>query len=238
MRWTRQPLPRGRQWIQVAVVAIGAVLGFPLLTSYALHVTPASHGAVVIALLPAATAVIAVLRTKEQPGALFWGSALAGAIAAVIFALHSSGSLSTLTWPDLLLFLAVALCAIGYAEGGVLSRSLGSWQTISWTLVISLPLMTLFSGVALVHHPPSGSLTTWLAFAYLSVISMFLGFFAWYRGLALGPMSQVSLIQLSQPVMSLVWAWLLLGEHITLGTVIGGFVVIACALSAVRARVH
>jgi drug/metabolite transporter (DMT)-like permease len=65
---------------------------------------------------------------------------------------------------------------------------------------------------------------------------MFLGFFAWYRGLAIGPMAQVSQVQLVQPVLTLLWAALILRENITALTVAGGLAVIACAALAVRTR--
>ncbi|MEI7057680.1 DMT family transporter [Nocardioides sp. CCNWLW239] len=233
---TRQRPPRGRQWIQVAVVGAGVVLGFPMLTSFALTAVPASHGIVVIATLPAATAVIAVLRTKERPGPSFWAAAAVGAVAAVAFALVQGGGFGELHLADLLLFAAVIACAIGYAEGGLLSRELGSWQTISWGLVLTSPVMLLFTGIAVAQQPPTATAIEWSAFAYLAAVSMFLGFFAWYRGLAIGPMAQVSQVQLSQPVMGIAWAGLLLGEQITGTTVVGGVAVIACALVAVRAR--
>lgn len=233
---TRQKLPRGRQRIQVAVVAGGAVVGFPLLSSFALTTAPASHGAVVIALLPAATAVIAVLRTGERPTRTFWVAAFCGAAAAVAFVVLQGGRFGGLHVSDLLLFAAVIVCAIGYAEGGLLSRALGSWQTISWALVLASPLMILLTGIAMVQQPPTGTLVEWGAFAYLAVVSMFLGFFAWYRGLAIGPMAQVSQVQLTQPVMSILWAGLLLGEYIGWPTVLGGIAVMGCALTAVRVR--
>ncbi|MFT3861239.1 DMT family transporter [Micropruina sp.] len=233
---TRQKVPQGRQWLQVAVVAGGAVVGFPLLTSFALTTVPASHGAVVIALLPAATAVCAVLRTGERPAPSFWVAAAFGAVTAVTFAVIQGGGLGGLHVSDLLLFAAVIVCAIGYAEGGLLSRTLGSWQTISWALVLASPLMMVLTGMAVVQHPPTGTPAEWAAFAYLAAVSMFLGFFAWYRGLAIGPMAQVSQVQLSQPVMSILWAGLLLGEHIGWQTILGGIAVIGCALLAVRAR--
>ena len=233
---TRQRLPRGAQWLRIAVVAGGAVVGFPLLTSYALTTAPASHGAVVIALLPAATAVAAVLRARERPRRSFWIAAGVGATAAVGFALIQGGGLGGLHRSDLLLFAAVIVCAIGYAEGGLLARELGAWQTISWALVLAAPLMLLLAGISITDGAPSGAPVQWVAFAYLAVVSMFLGFFAWYRGLAIGPMAQVSQVQLAQPVMSICWAALLLHERLSWPTVVGGVVVIACALLAVRAR--
>lgn len=232
---TRQQLPSAAQALRLAVVAGGVVAGFPLLTSYALERVPASHGAVVIALLPAVTAVVAVLRAGERPGRRFWVAAGAGAVAAIAFA-GLQGGVGGFGGADLLLFGAVVVCAIAYAEGGLLARQLGSWQTIAWALVLASPLMLLLSGIAIVGQPPVASIAAWSAFAYLGGVSMFLGFVAWYRGLAVGPMAQVSQVQLAQPVMTICWSALVLGEPITVATIGGGAVVIACALIAVRAR--
>ncbi|NUS90798.1 MAG: DMT family transporter [Nocardia sp.] len=233
---TRQPLPRGGQWIRLGVVAGGVVAGFPLLTTFALTTTSAGHSAVVIALLPAATAVLAVLRGDEQPPRVFWFTAAAGAVAAMGFAAFRGGGFAAPGWADLLLFGAVVAAAFGYAEGGLLSRELGPWQTISWALVLSAPVMVTLSGVAAAVRPPTGSPAQWASFAYLGVVSMFLGFLAWYRGLARGPMAQVSQIQLVQPVLTLGWAALLLREPLTWSTALGALAVVACAAIAVRAR--
>jgi drug/metabolite transporter (DMT)-like permease len=233
---TRQRLPSGTQWARLAVVAAGIVAGFPLLTSYALTTVPASHGAVVIALLPVATAVVAVLRTRERLPTAFWVMAVVGAVAALLFASLQSGGFGQLHLADLLLFGAVVAAAVGYAEGGLLARELGSWQTVSWALVLSAPLMITLAGVSIAHQPPSATPAQWAAFGYLAVVSMYLGFFAWYRGLAIGPMAQVSQVQLVQPVLTIIWAALLLREEITWPTVLGGVAVIACAAVAVRIR--
>lgn len=161
-----------------------------------------------------------------------------GAIAAIGFATIQGGGLTHLTASDLLLFGAVVAAAIGYAEGGLLARELGAWQTVSWALVIASPLMVMLTVVAAIQQPPAGTPLEWAAFGYLAVVSMFLGFFAWYRGLAIGPMSQVSQVQLIQPVLSILWAALLLGEQITWTTILGGVAVILCAGIAVRARLN
>lgn len=233
---TRQALPRGTQWVRLAVVAGGIVIGFPFLTSFALNSTSASHGAVVIALLPAATAVMAVLRGGERPPRTFWTMAALGALAAVVFASRQGNGFGELHWADLLLFGAVVAGAIGYAEGGLLAREIGAWQTISWALVVVAPLMVVVAAVAMIGRPPAASTTEWAAFAYLSAVSMYLGFFAWYRGLAIGPMTRVSQVQLAQPVLSIAWAALLLGESLTSATILGGLAVILCAGVAVRSR--
>lgn len=234
----RQHLPSRVQWARLAIVAGGVVLGFPLLTSYALTQVPASHGAVVIAILPAATAVMAVLRGRERPPRSFWVFAALGAVVALAFASIQGGGFGHLGWADLLLFGAVLSAAIGYAEGGLLSRELGSWQTISWALVLAAPLMLVLTVVSVGFEPPHANGLEWAAFAYLAAISMFLGFFAWYRGLAIGPMAQVSQIQLTQPVMTIAWSALILGEQLTLATVLGGVAVIVCAALAVRVRLR
>lgn len=228
---TGQRLPNRSQWPRLAIVAGGVVVGFPLLTSYAMTQAPAAHAAVVIGLLPAATAVTAVLRGKERVGISFWLSAALGAVAVVTFAGLQNGGLGALHWADLLLLGAVLAAAIGYAEGGLLAREVGAWQTVSWALVLAAPLMVVLTGISVAQAPPSASGTQWLAFAYLSCVSMFLGFFAWYRGLGIGPMAQVSQVQLVQPVLSILWAALLLREELGWATVVGGLVVVLCARS-------
>ncbi|MDP9906165.1 drug/metabolite transporter (DMT)-like permease [Arthrobacter bambusae] len=241
---TRQRLPRGKQWARLAVVAAGIVVGFPLLTSFALTTAPASHGAVVIALLPTATATAAVLRGREHPPAAFWLVTAVGAVAAIGFALSQagnpapSGGFGQLNWADVLLLGAVVSAAIGYAEGGLLARELGAWQTVSWALVLALPLMAGLTALSVSQQPPSASPVQWAAFAYLGVVSMFFGFVAWYRGLAVGPMAKVSQVQLIQPVLSICWAGLLLGESLGWTTIVGGLAVIACAGIAVRVRLN
>ena len=125
----------------------------------------------------------------------------AGAVAAIGFASAQSGGIGQLQLADLLLFGAVVSAAIGYAEGGLLARELGSWQTVSWALVLASPLMVVMAAFSMASQPPSATPVQWAAFAYLGVVSMFFGFFAWYRGLAIGPMAQVSQIQLVQPVL-------------------------------------
>ncbi|WP_141396631.1 DMT family transporter, partial [Microbacterium gorillae] len=151
-------------------------------------------------------------------------------------AVAGGGGFGRVQLADGLLFAAVAVCALAYAEGGILSRSLGAWQTISWALVVAAPVMLVLTIVAVSDRPPVATPTEWLCFAYLGSVSMFLGFVAWYRGLAIGPLAQVSQIQLLQPVLSIGWAALLLGETVSGWTVLGGAAVLTCALVAVRIR--
>lgn len=224
----RERVPEQRHWKPIVFVALGTVFGFGPLVSIAMEYLPAAHGIVVVGLLPAATAIMAVLRTSERPGFAFWIACGAGVIAVMIFALaQGAGRLHV---ADLLLLAAVFLAAFGYAEGGRLSREMSGWQVICWALVFSMPvLIVLTTAIVLVEGMPHGSGNAWLSFLYLGSVSMLIGFFPWYKGLALGGVARVGQIQLVQPVMSLVWAAIMLGEHISAGTAVASLLVIASA---------
>ncbi|WP_337062887.1 DMT family transporter [Kineococcus sp. G2] len=235
---TRAPRPPLRLVPRLLLVVAGVVAGFPLLTSAALREVPAAHGAVVVGVLPAATAVAVVLRTRERPGAGFWAASAAGLVAVVAFVALSGEGLGGVGAGDALLLAAVVLAALGYAEGGLLSRELGAWQTICWALVLALPLTTTLAVVSAAGQRPEASAAGWLSFGYLAVFSMFLGFFAWYRGLAIGPMTSVSQVQLVQSVLTIAWCALFFGERVGASTVVAAAAVLVCAAAAVRARVR
>ncbi len=224
----RERLPERRHWRGIVLVALGTVFGFGLFSSIAMQTVPAAHGVVVVGLLPAATAVMAVVRAGERPKLPFWIACAAGVIAVLVFAIaQGAGALQV---EDGWLLAAVAMGALGYAEGGRLSRELGGWRVISWALVFSAPFLVAIVGAMLMRDGvPEGDAASWWSFLYLAAFSMYLGFFPWYRGLALGGVARVGQIQLVQPVFSLVWAALLLGEHISTGTALASLLVIASA---------
>ncbi len=236
LRWTGAPRPSRAQWRRLAVVAAGVVIGFPLFSSLALTTQTAAHGAVVVALLPAMTAVFAVLRAGERPSPLFWAAAAAGLLAVLAFLVAGGAVRGALTVADLYLVAAVVLCGLGYAEGGALARELGGARTICWALLVSLPVtvpVTLLSAAA---HPPRADAAAWVSFGYLTAVSMFLGFFAWYAGLARGGIARVGQIQLAQPVLTMAWSALLLGEAVTPASVGAALVVLACVAAIQRTR--
>jgi drug/metabolite transporter (DMT)-like permease len=237
LRMRRVPLPgRAALW-PLTVVALGCVLGFPLLSSIAMRSVPASHGAVLGGVLPLATALYAALRGFERPSRGFWGVALLGTGLVVAFALSQGGG--ALQPADLLMFGAVGAAAAGYAEGGRLARTLGGQETICWALVLAaVPAATL---LATLEHDQFGRLgtagaATWLGFAYVTVFSMFIGFFFWYRGLALGGVARVGQVQLLQPFLSLAGAAVLLGEALTAANV--GFALAVIATVALGRRMQ
>ena len=236
LRCTGAPRPAAGQWRRLAVVALGVVVGFPLFTSLALTTSTSAHGAVVVTVLPALTAIFAVVRAGERPPLLFW-LASAGGLAVVLTFLVTGGTVrGGLTGADLFLLVAVVLCGLGYAEGGALSRELGGARTICWALLLSLPVTLPVTLAAAVAHPPHAGATAWAAFGYLTAVSMFLGFFAWYAGLARGGIAQVGQIQLVQPVLTLIWSALLLAEEVTATTIGTAVAVLGCVVLLQRTR--
>jgi drug/metabolite transporter (DMT)-like permease len=231
---TRAPRPTREQTRSLAIVGAGVIVGFPLLTSLALEVQTAAHGAVVIAILPAATAVAAVRRAHEHPSRAFWLAAGAGLVAVLAFVLTQG--VAGLQAGDAFLLGAVVLCAIGYAEGGALSRTLGGPATICWALVLAAPLTASVTGLTIALTGIHGGATAWLGFAYVAVVSMFLGFFAWYAGLARGGVARIGQVQLAQPVLTLGWSAALLGEHVGAATLLTALAVLACVAATQRAR--
>jgi drug/metabolite transporter (DMT)-like permease len=231
---TRQPRPDRADLPKIAVIGAGVVIGFPLFSSIALRELSSAHASVIVGLLPAATAAFAVARAGERPGRGFWAAALAGLLAVLAFAAtQGAGGIAT---ADLAVLVAVALGALGYAEGGALSRRYGGWQVICWALVFTAPVLVPPLAVAIAAAGIQADAEAWLGFAYVTLFSMFLGFFAWYRGLAQGGVARIGQLQLAQPVLTLVWAALLLGEQITAATIAAALVVLACVGATQRVR--
>ena len=231
----RQPRPKRSQLGRLALVALGVVIGFPLFTAFALRELTSAHGAVIVGLLPAATAAMAVIRGGERPSRGFWLASGVGLVAVLAFAATQGAGLPTAA--DGLVLLAVAFGALGYAEGGALSRELGGWQTICWALLLSMPLVAPLAAAAALTGDVSGGAGAWAGFAYVSLVSMFLGFFAWYAGLARGGVAKVGQVQLAQPVLTLIVAAALLGEHVGLATIIASLAVLASVAAIQRTRV-
>ncbi|AEV85914.1 membrane protein [Actinoplanes sp. SE50] len=233
---TRAPRPTPAQWRRLPVVALGVVVGFPLFTSLALTSQTSAHGAVVVTVLPALTAIFAALRAQERPPLVFW-LASGGGLIAVLGFLATTGTVhGALTPADLYLLAAVVLCGLGYAEGGALARDLGGARTICWALLIALPATLPITVVTALRHPPHTGPAGWVAFGYLTVVSMFLGFFAWYAGLARGGIATVGQIQLAQPVLTLIWSALLLGEPVTATSIGAAVIVLGCVVATQRTR--
>ncbi|WP_225770837.1 DMT family transporter [Inquilinus sp. Marseille-Q2685] len=216
----------------LVVVALGVVVGFPLLTALALRYVTSAHAIVFVGLLPIATAVFGVLRGGERPRPAFWAFSVAGAAIVGGYALRQGAEASLLG--DGLMLAAILACGLGYAEGARLSRRLGGWQVISWALLLSLPLAL---PATLLTWPSSWAGVGWpalAALAYVSLFSMLIGFIFWYRGLALGGIAAVGQIQLLQPFFGLALAATLLHEPVGWGLVGCAAAVVLCVAGAKR----
>lgn len=226
----RQPRPSRGDLFSLAIIALGVVVGFPLLTALALQYITSAHSIVFIGLLPLATAIFGVLRGGERPKPLFWLFSGIGSATVVGFALNSGAEISLVG--DLLMVAAVIVCGLGYAEGAKLSRTLGGWQVISWALVLSLPAM----GVIMLFSLP-GTLEgiegrAWAGLAYVSIFSMLIGFVFWYRGLALGGIAAVGQLQLLQPFFGLLLAAGLLREKVSPLMIVTTLAIVLCVAGA------
>ena len=232
----RQPIPPRRYWFQIAIVAAGGVVGFPVLTSYAMKHTAASHGAVLLGVLPVATACFAVLFCRERPSSLFWLSALTGSSLVISFALHNGQGGFVL--PDVALLMAVVSAGMAYAIGAQLAQHIGSWQVICWALILAFPFLLPPVAYRIMQTGFHPSWHSAVGLAYVSVVSMFLAFFAWYRGLSIGGIAKVGLLQLLQPFLTIGFSHLILGEAIDELGIVVACLVAMFVFMAIRSRVR
>lgn len=216
----------------LVIVALGVVVGFPLLTALALEHVTAAHSIVLVGLLPLSTAIFGVLRGAERPKPAFWLFSCLGSALVAGFALQGGMSASPLG--DVLMLAAILVCGLGYAEGARLSRRLGGWQVICWALVLSLPAMGLLMLATFPQTLSGAGHGAWLGLAYVSVFSMLIGFVFWYRGLALGGIAGVGQLQLLQPFFGLTLAATLLGEAVSPSMIAVTLAVILCVAGAKR----
>ncbi|MEZ2131269.1 MULTISPECIES: DMT family transporter [unclassified Sinorhizobium] len=226
----REKRPARQDILSLVIVALGVVVGFPLLTALALQHVTSAHSIVFVGLLPLATALFGVIRGGERPKPAFWLFSLLGSTLVVGFAL--SQGLTASPAGDALMLAAIIACGLGYAEGARLSRTLGGWQVISWALVLSLPVMII---AAIVYRPPTFSgiePPALVGLAYVSLFSMLIGFIFWYRGLAQGGIAAVGQLQLLQPFFGLALAATLLHESVTWAMLAVTVAVILCVVGA------
>lgn len=225
----KEKRPTRKQIIPLIIVALGSVIGFPLLSAMALQYTTSAHSMVFLGLLPLATAVFGVIRGGERPSRIFWFFSTVGSLLVVGYAISQGLTASPLG--DALMLLAIIVCGLGYAEGAKLSKALGGWQVISWALVISLPIMATSTLFLMPQSFAGIGVAAWISLAYIGIFSMFVGFIFWYRGLAQGGIALVGQLQLLQPLFGLALAATLLHEQVSidmLGTTIGVIICVAC----------
>ena len=232
----RRPLPPSRLWPQLAIAMLCVSILFPFLMALAVQTVDASHGGVVLGILPIATALVAVAITHERPKPLFWIASVAGAALVIAFALRQGGG--TLSAGDLLLFAAVGVSAIGYAFSGRLTADVPGWEVISWVLVMALPISLPAAALTMPADLTSIGLKPWLALLYVAVFSQWIGFFAWNAGMAMGGIARVSQVQLLQPFITFALAAFFNDETITLQVLLFAAAVVATVAIGTGTRVR
>lgn len=235
----RAPWPRRHQIKPLLFTMAGAVFGWPILIALALERTTAAHAAVIAAVMPLVTAVIAVLRTHERVARQFWIAAACGTAALVVFALLRGGGEGADPLADVLIAGAVVASSWCYVEGATLTREMPGWQVISWVVVFALPITVPVSILVMVLGGVTTPVTThaWIGMLMLGIVSVYFAFFAWYRGLSLAGVARGAQTQQLQAPLTLVWSALLLGETVTIATMATAALVVACVAWAVRVRV-
>jgi len=223
--WFRQKIPNKKQIYQLLIVALGVVVGFPVFSSWAMQYVSASHGGVMLGILPLATAVVGVFIGTERPSFSFWLISVLGSCLVVSYALiQGSGGIHI---ADLALLGAIISAAIGYAVGAKLSKDIGGWQVICWALVLSFPFII----IPAINYAPESlsniSVMGYASFLYLALVSQLFAFFVWYKGLALGGIARVSQVQLLQPFITLFASVLFLEEVIDIETMVFVFLVVS-----------
>jgi drug/metabolite transporter (DMT)-like permease len=230
----RRPLPPRALWPQLVIAMLCVAVLFPLLMSMGMQTVDASHGGVVLGILPIATALVAVTITHERPRPLFWIASIAGAALVIAFALRQGGG--ALSSGDLLLFAAVAVSAVGYAFSGRLTSQMPGWEVISWVLVIGLPVSIPAAALTMPADITHIALKPWLGLLYVALFSQWIGFFAWNAGMAMGGIARVSQVQLLQPFVTFALASLFNGETITLQILLFASAVVATVAISTRTR--
>lgn len=232
LSYKKVAFPSKTDLAKLAVIAMGVVFGFPIFTTVAMKEGSSSHGAVILGMMPLATTVIGVIRFKERPSIGFWLVSMLGAGLVITYALlKSSGSF---TYIDGLLVLGGICACIGYVEGGELSRKMNPRTVISWALVISLPINLVMTYFTFSSIYLNADVIAWTSFVYLSLFPMYLGFFFWYEGLAIGGIARVSQVQLIQPFCTLLASSFFLGDHLTTMNMVFAFLVVSTVILSKR----
>lgn len=235
---TKTKLPDRSLWPRIARTAMGISFGFPILTTLALQRTTSAHSAVIIAALPLVTAALGVLTHHERVSPIFWLGAVTGSLVLAIYAWLHGGSEGGDFLADVLLVGAVFSSAYGYSEGAKLTQVMPPWQVPTWCVILFLPLTSITAigsyFATAVDYSIQAKGTFGLLFTAFG--SMYLGFFAWYRGLAELGVTRGSQIQLIQPLLTILWSFLMLGEHISTSTMAAAIAVLSCIAITQRAR--
>jgi drug/metabolite transporter (DMT)-like permease len=233
--FNKSKFPNRVQIKKLIIIVVGVVYGFPIFTSIAMTTLPSSHSGIVLGILPLAMSLFAAIKYKEKPSLSFWLTSIFGTFMVISYTfMDNDGSLMI---EDLWLLFAILFAAIGYSEGGILSKEMGSIAVISWALVISLPLNLFASYVFYETSYATISFQAFMSLMYVGLFSMFIGFFFWYKGIAIGGISRVGQVQLIQPFLTIIGAYFLTNEKITFLNILFALIVLIVIIIGRRTKI-
>ena len=234
--FTKSKFPNKIQIRRLIIIVIGVIYGFPIFTSIAMKTLPSSHSGIVLGILPLAMSLFAAIKYKETPSSSFWMISIFGTFIVISYTfIDNNGSLMI---EDLWLLFAILFAAIGYSEGGTLAKEMGSIGVISWALVISLPINLFASYLFYEINYTSISVQAIISLTYVGLFSMFIGFFFWYKGIAIGGISRVGQVQLIQPFLTIVGAYFLTNEKITTLNILFAFMVLIVIIIGRKTKIQ
>jgi drug/metabolite transporter (DMT)-like permease len=234
--FTKSKFPNKIQIRRLIIIVIGVIYGFPIFTSIAMKTLPSSHSGIVLGILPLAMSLFAAIKYKEKPSSSFWMISIFGTFIVISYTfIDNNGSLMI---EDLWLLFAILFAAIGYSEGGTLAKEMGSIGVISWALVISLPINLFASYLFYEINYASISFQAIISLTYVGLFSMFIGFFFWYKGIAIGGISRVGQVQLIQPFLTIVGAYFLTNEKITTLNILFAFMVLIVIIIGRKTKIQ
>tara|TARA_B110001450_G_scaffold7902_1_gene7982 strand:+ start:2009 stop:2860 length:852 start_codon:yes stop_codon:yes gene_type:complete len=234
--FTKSKFPNKIQIRRLIIIVIGVIYGFPIFTSIAMKTLPSSHSGIVLGILPLAMSLFAAIKYKEKPSSSFWIISIFGTFIVISYTfIDNNGSLMI---EDLWLLFAILFAAIGYSEGGTLAKEMGSIGVISWALVISLPINLFASYLFYEINYASISFQAIISLTYVGLFSMFIGFFFWYKGIAIGGISRVGQVQLIQPFLTIVGAYFLTNEKITTLNILFAFMVLIVIIIGRKTKIQ
>jgi drug/metabolite transporter (DMT)-like permease len=235
MLYRKVPMLPRDLWRPMFFTTLGAVFGWPILIALALDRSTSEHVAVIAAIMPLTTAIIATLKYRRRASNQFWIASILGTTLLVLFALSRGGAKGENGIADLLTCGAVLASSYCYVEGAGLTSRLPGWQVISWIVVVGAPVSLIGATITYAHtrHAYHFHVSALIGLLAIGYSSMYLGFFAWYRGLKDLGVTHGSQVQQFQAIMTLGWSALFLHEHISFQTLLAAVGIVLCVLWAI-----
>ena len=233
---SKYKFPTKNQIKRLIIIAIGIVYGFPIFTSMAMTTLPSSHSGIVLGILPLTMSVLAAIRYNEKASLAYWITSIIGASLVVTYAFIDNNGF--LIKEDLWLLFAILFVSIGYSEGGNLSKEMGSIAVVSWALVITLPINIIATYFFYETSFSSVSFQALISLSYVGLFSMYIGFFFWYKGIAMGGISRVGQVQLIQPFLTIFAAFFLTNEKITFLNILFALMVLVVIIIGKKTKIE